>query len=177
MKRSTAVRPATGPSPAPFVKSAVLALVWAERIVFLAIGVLLFAAALLFLKQSAGVLIAMLVQADGSPSAFGSQFLDVILLVLMIVELAYTVILSLRGAVLAAEPFLIVGLIAVIRRMLVITVGEMGPHGKNVTQSIGELAILTVIVLVFVGSIALLRLRPARVETFRDDDPLKELDA
>jgi uncharacterized membrane protein (DUF373 family) len=135
---------------------------------------LLFAAALLFLKQSAVVLISMLTQSDASPSAFGSQFLDVILLVLMIVELAYTVILSLRGAELAAEPFLIVGLIAVIRRMLVITVGEMGPHGKNVTQSIGELGILTAIVLVFVGSIALLRLRPARLETFRDDDPLKE---
>jgi uncharacterized membrane protein (DUF373 family) len=161
MKRSTAVRPATGPSPAPFVKRAVLALVWAERIVFLAIGILLFA---------------MVTQTDASPSAFGSQFLDVILLVLMIVELAYTVILSLRGAVLAAEPFLIVGLIAVIRRMLVITVGEMGPHGTNVMQSIGELGILTAIVLVFVGSIALLRLRPARLETFRDDDPLKELE-
>ncbi len=177
MKRSTTARPTTGPSPVPFVKRAVLTLVWAERIVFLAIGVLLFAAALLFLRQSAGVLLAMLTESGGSPSAFGSQFLDVILLVLMIVELAYTVILSLRGAVLAAEPFLIVGLIAVIRRMLVITVGEMGPHGTDVRQTIYELGILTVIVLVFVGSIALLRLRPARTETFRDDDPLKETDA
>jgi hypothetical protein len=177
MKRSTPTRPATGPSPALFVKRAVLALVWAERIVFLGIGILLFAAALLFLKQSAGVLIAMLTESGGSPSAFGSEFLDVILLVLMIVELAYTVILSLRGAVLAAEPFLIVGLIAVIRRMLVITVGEMGPHGTDVRQTIYELGILTVIVLVFVGSIALLRLRPARMETFRDDDPLKETEA
>jgi uncharacterized membrane protein (DUF373 family) len=161
-----------GPSPQPFVKRAVLGLVWAERIVFLAIGVLLFAAALLFLKQSAFVLFEMLVESGGSYSAFGSQFLDVILLVLMIVELAYTVILSLRGAVLMAEPFLIVGLIAVIRRMLVITVGEMGPKGTNVTQSIGELGILTAIVIVFVGAIALLRARPAVREPFSEEDPL-----
>ncbi len=171
MKRPTTTTSAAGPSPLPFVKRAVLVLVWAERIVFLAIGVLLFAAALLFLRQSASVLLDMVTASNGTSSQFGSQFLDAILLVLMIVELAYTVILSLRGAVLMAEPFLIVGLIAVIRRMLVITVGEMGPHGTNVTQSIGELGILTAIVVVFVGSIALLRLRPQRADF--DDDALK----
>jgi hypothetical protein len=164
--------PTDGPSPMPFVRRAVLGLVWAERIVFVAIGIMLFAAAILFLKQSVVVLYGMLVATSESPSTFGSQFLDVILLVLMIVELAYTVILSLRGAVLMAEPFLIVGLIAVIRRMLVITVGEMGPHGTNVSQSIGELGILTGIVVVFVGSIALLRARPPVADSLGADDPL-----
>jgi len=163
--------PTDGPSPMPFVRRAVLGLVWAERIVFVAIGIMLFAAAILFLKQSVIVLYSMLATSE-SPSTFGSQFLDVILLVLMIVELAYTVILSLRGAVLMAEPFLIVGLIAVIRRMLVITVGEMGPHGTNVSQSIGELGILTGIVVVFVGSIALLRARPPVADALGADDPL-----
>ena len=162
-----------GPSPRPFVKRAVLGLVWAERVVFLAIGILLFTAALLFLKQSVVVLFNMATAEGGSYSTFGSQFLDVILLVLMIVELAYTVILSLRGAVLLAEPFLIVGLIAVIRRILVITVGEMGPKGANVTQSIGELGILTAIVVVFVGAIALLRSRPPHPDSFNGDDQLK----
>jgi uncharacterized membrane protein (DUF373 family) len=105
-----------------------------------------------------------------SVSSFGSRFLDAILLVLMIVELAYTVILSLRGSVLQAEPFLIVGLIAVIRRILVITVGEAGPHGTSVAQSIGELGILTGVVVVFVGSIVLLRMRPVRSDDFSSDD-------
>lgn len=164
--------PTDGPSPAPFVRRAVLGLVWAERLVFFAIGIMLFVAALLFLKLSVVVLYGMVVTTSETPSTFGSQFLDVILLALMIVELAYTVILSLRGAVLSAEPFLIVGLIAVIRRMLVITVGEMGPKGTNVTQSIGELGILTGIVVVFVGSIALLRARPPVADALGADDPL-----
>jgi uncharacterized membrane protein (DUF373 family) len=100
-------------------------------------------------------------------------FLDLILLTLMIVELAYTVILSLRGAVLAAEPFLIVGLIAVIRRILVITVGHVkgGNGGESSTQSLIELGVLTAVVLVFVISIVLLRSRPAdrSLDLFRDD--------
>ncbi len=165
-------RSSAGPSPTPFVKRAVLSLVWAERVVFFAIGVLLFLGALALLKESAAVLFKMFVGGGLPATAYGSQFLDVVLLVLMIVELAYTVILSLRGSVLQAEPFLIVGLIAVIRRMLVITVGEVGGRGNSVASSIPELAILTGIVVVFVGSIVMLRFKPAREADFRDSDPL-----
>ncbi|MDQ6929038.1 MAG: phosphate-starvation-inducible PsiE family protein [Candidatus Eremiobacteraeota bacterium] len=43
--------------------------------------------------------------------------LNDVLLVLMIIELAYTVMLSLRGTMLAIEPFLIVGVIATVRRI------------------------------------------------------------
>ncbi len=164
-----------GPSPTPFVRRAVLGLVWAERVVFFLIGVLLFLAALALLIQSAIVLVKMYVGGDGLPAtAYGGQFLDVVLLVLMIVELAYTVILSLRGSVLVAEPFLIVGLIAVIRRMLVITVGEVGGKGTPVANSIPELAILMGIVLVFVGSIVILRREPKHEDQFREEDPLKD---
>jgi len=167
----------SGPSPTPFIKRAVLSLVWAERVIFFAIGVLLFLGALALLKESVTVLLKMYVGGGLPATAYGSQFLDVVLLVLMIVELAYTVILSLRGSVLQAEPFLIVGLIAVIRRMLVITVGEVGGHGSPVAASSSELAILTGIVIVFVGSIVLLRIRPAPPSEFRDGDPLATLDA
>jgi uncharacterized membrane protein (DUF373 family) len=90
----------------------------------------------------------------------GAAFLDVVLLVLMVVELAYTVVLSLGGVVLSAEPFLIVGLIAVIRRILVITVGEVQsgkPSSQLPQNSAIELAILTGVVLAFVLSIVMLR--------------------
>ncbi|GAC1448778.1 MAG: hypothetical protein PVSMB8_07880 [Vulcanimicrobiaceae bacterium] len=73
---------------------------------------------------------------------------------------------------LQAEPFLIVGLIAVIRLMLVITVGEVGGRGESVSSNISELAILSGIVIVFIGSIVVLRLRPAREHEFRRADPL-----
>jgi hypothetical protein len=153
----------------PLIRRALSALLWAERGVFFAIGVLLFLAALSLLLASSRTLIEMFVAGaqGGSMIVLGSRFLDVTLLVLMIVELAYTVILSLRGAVLLAEPFLIVGLIAVIRRMLVITVGEVGDKsggtstlGGNLSNSALELGILTLVVIAFVFSIFLLRQRP-----------------
>jgi uncharacterized membrane protein (DUF373 family) len=145
------------------VRAAVTLLLWSERVVFFAIGLLLFGGAIALLKESAGILVSMFA-GGGEPIVFGSQFLDVILLVLMIVELAYTVLLSLRGSVLVPEPFLIVGLIAVIRRILVITVGERGPGGASVQASAVELGILTGVVIVFVASIFLLRRRPHREE-------------
>jgi uncharacterized membrane protein (DUF373 family) len=113
-----------------------------------------------------------MVWGDKTPIEYGSEFLDVVLLVLMVVELAYTVILSLRGAVLLAEPFLIVGLIAVIRRMLVITVGEVGAHSGSVSQNATELAILSGIVVVFVGSIVILRRSPRRDREIERLEPL-----
>ena len=147
------------------LRAAVSLLLWSERIVFFAIGILLFGAAAALLKQSASILYDMFFS-GGSPIVFGSHFLDVILLVLMVVELAYTVLLSLRGSVLMAEPFLIVGLIAVIRRILVITVGEVGPTGSTVSASAIELGILTGVGVVFVVSIFILRRRPQREGQF-----------
>jgi uncharacterized membrane protein (DUF373 family) len=47
--------------------------------------------------------------------------LDRILLILLIVELLYTVQVSFREHALVPEPFLLVGLISAIRRVLVVT--------------------------------------------------------
>jgi uncharacterized membrane protein (DUF373 family) len=132
-----------------------------EHVVFFIIGVLLFIVALVLLGHAA-VSILPMISPEADAIQAGTRFLDLILLVLMLVELAYTVLLSLRGGVLLAEPFLIVGLIAVIRRILVITVGE--PRTANITRAaspatLWELGVLTAVVLTFVGSILLLRLR------------------
>jgi uncharacterized membrane protein (DUF373 family) len=51
----------------------------------------------------------------------GVLVLDQLLLVLMLIELLHTVRISVRSEALIMEPFLIVGLIASIRRVLVIT--------------------------------------------------------
>src|SRR5262245_2767876 len=50
-----------------------------------------------------------------------ARLLDRILLILLIVELLYTVQVSFREHALLPEPFLLVGLIAAIRRVLVLT--------------------------------------------------------
>jgi len=46
---------------------------------------------------------------------------DDVLLVMMTMEIVYTVTLSLQSHKLVAEPFLVIGIIAAIRRTLVIT--------------------------------------------------------
>ena len=159
---SDPVAPVTGGLRHPAERAAIRTLAWAERGVFFIIGILLFAAALALLARALPLLIGILISPTSSPIQIGTDFLDLVLLVLMVVELAYTVMLSLQGAVLSAEPFLIVGLIAVIRRILVITVGEFKANNAQPsfsTESSIELGILTAVVLVFVASIALLRTR------------------
>jgi len=49
------------------------------------------------------------------------EILNSVLLVMMTMEIVYTVAISLESHTLVAEPFLIIGTIAAIRRMLVIT--------------------------------------------------------
>ena len=140
-------------------------LVTAERAVFSFVGVLFFVAAFALAVRATTDLWALIAGPHDTIIRSGTAFLDMMLLVLMMVELAYTVTVSLRGTVLAAQPFLIVGLIAVIRRMLVITIGDVNGSGSPASGAgLGsqpiELGILTGVVLVLVGSIVLLRRRP-----------------
>lgn len=58
------------------------------------------------------------------------EILNTILLVMMTMEIVYTVAISLKSHTLNAEPFLIIGTIAAIRRMLVITATSVEAEGK-----------------------------------------------
>lgn len=136
----------------------------AERLVFSLVGILLFLAGLILAFRSVEVLFRLAVGPASSTIPSTATFLDLVLLILMIAALAYTALLSLRGSVLSPEPFLIVGLIAVIRRILVITVQEV--QGKPVTAGLPwlpastvELATLTVVVIAFVFAIHLFHRR------------------
>lgn len=94
---------------------------------------------------------------------FGSQIvglLDQILLVLLIIELLYTVQVSFREHGLLAEPFLVVALIAVIRRVLVLTaeIPKLPEAGADVFKHyMYELCVLTVMILVLVGSLVMMQ--------------------
>ena len=129
-----------------------------EDVVYVGLGILLAIAAfsLLFMAlKNAGFAI--------WNHAFGSQLvglLDQILLVLLIIELLYTVQVSFREHGLLAEPFLVVALIAVIRRILVLTaeIPKLPEAGETVFKHyMYELAVLTVMVLVLVGSLVMLQ--------------------
>ena len=92
--------------------------------------------------------------------------LDQVLLILLVVELLYTVQVSFRKHALAAQPFLVVALIATIRKILVLTaqMSEM-PNVSEIPfqHSMAELGLLSVMMLVLVGSLILLQRHPAPV--------------
>jgi uncharacterized membrane protein (DUF373 family) len=93
------------------------------------------------------------------------NLLDQILLILLIVELLYTVQVSFREHGLVAEPFLVVALIAAIRRVLIITaqVSKLPEEGSSVfRQTIIELSVLAVMILIFVGSLVMLQKQKMR---------------
>ena len=86
--------------------------------------------------------------------------LDQILLVLLIIELLYTVQVSFREHRLLAEPFVVVALIAVIRRVLVITAEISKVSETNeitFRHAMWELGLLTAMILVLVGSLIMLQ--------------------
>jgi uncharacterized membrane protein (DUF373 family) len=92
--------------------------------------------------------------------------IDRILLVLMVIEILHTVRVSFKEGALVCEPFLIVGLIASIRRVLVITLessqaqepGKWTPDFQKLfNSSMIELCVLGGLILAMVVSIYLLR--------------------
>lgn len=89
-----------------------------------------------------------------------ASILDQILLVLLIIELLYTVQVSFREHGLVVEPFLVVALIAVIRRILVIT-AELAnlPVASDVVfrRAMFEMGLLAVMILILMGSLLLLQ--------------------
>jgi uncharacterized membrane protein len=97
----------------------------------------------------------------------------------MLVEILHTVRISIRSHVLVTEPFLVVGLIASIRRILVITLeaATLTKEGTWTTEgasgifhsSMIELGLLGLLVLVLVVSITLLR---RNVSTSKDSAEL-----
>src|SRR6202041_3782557 len=94
------------------------------------------------------------------------RVLNQLLIVLLLVEILHTVRISIRSHTLVTEPFLIVGLIATIRRILVITLdaanlttaANWANDGQaKLRASMVELALLGGIVIVLVISIHILR--------------------
>ena len=89
-----------------------------------------------------------------------------LLVVLMLVEILHTVRISIHSHYLVTEPFLVVGLIASIRRILVITLeaatltqgGTWSTEGVSIFRAnMLELGLLGVLILILVFSITLLR--------------------
>ena len=100
------------------------------------------------------------------------EILDSVLLVMMTMEIVYTVTLSLESHKLVAEPFLVVGAIAAIRRMLVITAESTKLENQPAIfqNTLFELGLLAVTIILIAASVYILRrsqkfLPPSGVDT------------
>ena len=82
----------------------------------------------------------------------------------MVIEIFYTVKVSFKEHSLCAEPFLIVALIAAIRRILVISV-ESAYMPEKFNNHMIEISILGVLIFIFVISLILLRKQDRLVKT------------
>src|SRR6202166_4567842 len=115
------------------------------------------------------------------------RVLHQLLVVLMLVEILHTVRISIRSHNLVTEPFLVVGLIASIRRILVITLEAAAltkegkwttPEGATIFRaSMIELGLLGVLIFVLVYSITLLRRSPEKSEEVFSDPEVEQGDA
>ena len=147
----------------PVRRGVVRSLSLVEDVVYIGLGLLLTVAALTLLVSAIrSVVIAL---STRSLSEQVVSLLDQILLILLIIELLYTVQVSFREHGLVAEPFLVVALIAAIRRVLVLTaeLTKLPEAGEPVFRhAMVELGVLTGMVLVLVGSLIMLQ-RHAKV--------------
>jgi uncharacterized membrane protein (DUF373 family) len=129
-----------------------------EDVVYVGLGLLLGASAIVLLVSGIITFSQSLVAGTFPGSVVG--LLDRILLILLIVELLYTVQVSFREHALLPEPFLLVGLIAAIRRVLVLTAefGQGSEHTEEMFRNFFiELAVLTGLILSITISLVLLR--------------------
>jgi uncharacterized membrane protein (DUF373 family) len=129
-----------------------------EDVAYVGLGLVLAVSALVLLGSVALSLAQAIMSANLTEKIVG--LLDQSLLILMIVEILYTLQVSFREHVLVAEPFLVVGLIAAIRRVLLLT-AEFSKPAEVVEAAFRnvmlELGILTGLILTLVFSLFLLR--------------------
>jgi uncharacterized membrane protein (DUF373 family) len=137
-----------------------------EDVVYVALGVLLAGCAATLLVAGAVDFVTSLLA--GTLADRIVQMLDRILLVLLVVELLYTVQVSFREHTLVPEPFLIIGLIAATRRVLVLTAEfpKLLEQGNEAFRNgMIELALLALLIVALVASIVLIqKRRPAVAE-------------
>ena len=138
-----------------------------EDVTYVGLGVLLAVSALFLLLAAAWTLVEGL-SFSGLAKDLTVEVIEQILLVLLIIEILSTVQVSFREHVLTPEPFLVVGLIAAIRRILIITAEFSNPSEileAAFRNAMFELGLLTVLIFSLVFSLHFLKKnRAATVE-------------
>jgi uncharacterized membrane protein (DUF373 family) len=134
------------------------ALAVAEDVVYVGIAALLVVAAGVLLVVAADELLDVL---DGLGSGPIVEVLDTLLLLFIVVELLSAVRTTVAKRELVAEPFLLVGIIASIKEIVVLSVKAAEDIGKGSTfrDQLWEIGVLGVVVLLLGATAWLLRLK------------------
>jgi uncharacterized membrane protein (DUF373 family) len=127
-----------------------------QEVVYIIVGLLLVIAAVAVTVGTVEELINSFREAT-DPVAVGLLVLDRILLLLIVAELLHTLQIVLYEGDIYAEPFLLVGLIAVVRRVVVVTAQVEQGSGRALTNLLLELGMLALLALAFGAAIYLLR--------------------
>ena len=133
---------------------------WGEIVVYFAVAVILTLGAALLVGDAVTTFVDLL--AEGKPVlAAATELLSVLLLVFVFVELLGAVRKTLRERRLLAEPFLLVGIIASIKEIVVVA-GAERPKDSGFTEfrdGMVEIGVLSGVVLVLAIAALLLRMR------------------
>jgi phosphate starvation-inducible membrane PsiE len=136
----------------------------AESVVLVLIGVALVLVAVLLLYSSMYDLNQAVREGVGAIEHKAIEILNTVLLVMMTMEIVYTVAISLQSHTLNAEPFLIIGVIAGIRRTLVITATstDQEANPERFHNMLIELGLLAATVLALAAAIWIFRYSASR---------------
>ena len=138
---------------------------FADRVLGFLEDVIYWAIAVVLVAGSVALLVAqfntMLHLRDTSATTVMIEVLDGLLLIFIFVELLYAVRSCLRSHEIVAEPFLIVGILAGIKEIVVLSVeaATLLKDGPQFSRAVVEIAILGVVVLVLALSAYILRER------------------
>ena len=142
-----------------------------ETMLYVVVGALLAAAgAAILLDTITGFVDGL--QAHAPAKDLGLRFLDRVLLLLIVAELLFTLQLVIARGQIATEPFLFIGIIAVVRHVIVISaeIEKLPQEGRALTNFLIELGLLALLVMAFGAAIYLIRRgaaaeRAAQVDT------------
>lgn len=138
------------------------ALLGFESLLYIVVGALLVIAAAFVLLGTAKS-IAGAVSGGQDPIDIGVLVLDRILLALIVAELAYTLRFVIQTHEISAEPFLFIGLIATVRRILIVTAEFEQPLSETqLANLLRELGLLGLLSLALATAIFLIRLSAAK---------------
>lgn len=129
-------------------------LIYGEKIIYSLIALFLFAAAFLLVYDEILSIVHFFEESNRIKMII--EIISKTLLLLMVIEILSTVRISIRDHIVCAEPFFIVGLIASIRRILIISV-ETAYEPEHFNNFMIEIGVLVGLSIVFVACIVLLR--------------------